>query len=137
MGLDIDETCGTEEGEGAEREGTQRRFGAAGDDHLGPAIANVAIGFSDRDVATCAAIRVRGTNAAQAELNRDIAVSGAAENLERDRLVDRFWAAVNERNMLFFCIGNTSQRGSEANTNARLRISWRKREAAVFQSEFG
>src|SRR6266478_3654691 len=123
------------ESEGSKRKRTQRRFRTAGDDHVSPAVANVSITFTDRDIPTRATVRVRSADTAQAELNRNIAMGGTAENLECDSLVDRFWATVDEGDMLLFCIGYTAQSRPEADANSRLWIFRRERETAIFQSK--
>src|ERR1700716_4102482 len=124
------------ESKSSKRKRTQRRFGASGDDHVSPAVANIPITFTDCDIPTRATVRVRSADTAQAELNRNIAMGGTAENLECDSLVDRFRATVDEGDMLLFCIGYTAQSRPEADANSRLWISGRERETAIFQSKF-
>src|SRR5258708_16812411 len=110
------------ESEGPKRKRAQRRFGAAGDDHVSPAVANVSITFTDRDIPTRATVRVRSADTAQAELNRNIAVGGAAENLECDSLGDRFLPTWAKGDMLLFCLASTAQSRPEADANSHLGI---------------
>ena len=71
----------------AKSELAQRRLGAAGDDHIGQIIADVAERFADGDHAAGAGVRVRRARAAEAALDGDIGMRGAAEDLQRERLV--------------------------------------------------
>src|ERR1700730_7315837 len=124
------------ESESSKRKRTERRFGAAGDNNVSPAVANVPITLTDRDIPTRATVGARSADTAQTELNRNIAMGGTAENLESDSLVDRFWATVDEGDMLLFCIGYSAQSCPEADADSRLWIFRRKRETAIFQSKF-
>ena len=71
-----------DDGERAKGERTQRRFGAAGDDHVREIVADVTQRFADRDGAAGATVRVRRADAAKPELDRDVRMRRAAKDLQ-------------------------------------------------------
>jgi hypothetical protein len=76
---------GADEGEGAEAQGCERRFDAAGDGHVAAAVADQAERLADGDGAGCAGHGVGGIGPGEAELDGDGAAGGAAKVVSATR----------------------------------------------------
>ena len=126
-----------DERERAESERTQRRFRAAGDDHIGEIIADITQRFADRDRAAGATVRVRRARAAEAKFDRDVGVRGAAEDLKRERLVHAARTFFQEMRVLGFGVRDAAERGAETHADAMLRLFARPFDAGVVERELG
>src|SRR5882724_15231 len=72
---------GFDDVERADGNGRERRFGAAGDNHIRKVVPDITQRFADRYSSTGATVRICGADAAKSELDRDIRVGRTAEYL--------------------------------------------------------
>ena len=112
-----------DDGKGAKGERAERRFRAAGDDDIGEIVADVAKRFADRDRAAGATVRVRRSDAAKSELDGDVRMGRAAEDLQREGLVHAARSLFQEMRVLIFRIRDAAERRAETDADPMLRRS--------------
>src|SRR4029077_17336729 len=116
--------------------GSQRRFGSAGHDYVCKIVANVTKCFADRNGATGATVRIRRTDAAKAEVDCNVRMSGTSEHLDSKRRLNSTRAFLQAPDVLFIGFADTTHRGAEADSDAVLRLLAGVIDLCVLEREF-